>query len=343
MFSGGYEWRLFEMTADPVRWGVLGCADIAVRKVIPAMQGSAMSRIVGIASRSPEKAASCAESLGIPRSYGSYEALLEDPEIEAVYIPLPNHLHAEWTLAAAAAGKHVLCEKPMATTSADAIRMIEGCHKAGVKLMEAFMYRLHPLWVEVRRLVDEGMIGDLLAVQSFFSYRNVDPADIRNIPSFGGGALFDVGCYPVNVARMLFASEPKDVKAAIRRDAVFGTDVVTSAILDFDGRHATFTCSTQLEDDQRIDLVGTAGRLLVEIPYNIPPDRPTRILRFAGGDPPVSPGLQIYEVETADQYGVQADAFSRAIRDDRPVPTAPEDAVANLAVIERIFADAAPG
>ena len=328
------------MNADPVRWGVLGCADIAVRKVIPAMKRSTMSRVEAIASRSPGKAAATAETLGIPKAHGSYAALLEDSEIEAVYIPLPNHLHAEWTLAAATAGKHVLCEKPLATTAADARRMIEGCNEAGVKLMEAFMYRLHPLWIEVRRLLDEGLIGDLLAIQSFFSYRNVDPDDIRNIPSYGGGALFDVGCYPVNVARMLFASEPTTVKASIRRDAAFGTDVVTSAILDFDGRHATFTCSTQLEDDQRIDLVGTAGRLLVEIPYNIPPDRPTRILLFSGGDPPVSPGIRVFEVGAADPYAVQADAFSRAIRNNAPVPTGPEDAVANLKVIEEIFASA---
>jgi predicted dehydrogenase len=219
--------------------------------------------------------------------------------------------------------------------------MIDVANDAGVKLMEAFMYRLHPLWVEVRRMLDGGLIGDLLAIQSFFSYRNVDPDDIRNIADFGGGALFDVGCYPVNLSRMLFGSEPSDVKAAIRRDETFGTDAVTSVILDFDGRHATFTCSTQLEDDQRVHLHGTTGRLLVEIPYNIPPDLPTRILAFAGGEPPVSPGVVTHEVAAADQYRLQADAFSRAIRDDTPVPTPPEDAVANLMVLEKIFADAA--
>jgi predicted dehydrogenase len=326
---------------DPVRWGVLGCADIAVHRVIPAMKGSGMSRVDAIASRSQDKAAAMAKRLGIPKSYGSYQALLDDPGIEAVYIPLPNHLHAEWTLAAAAAGKHVLCEKPMAISSTQAREMIDGADRVGVKLMEAFMYRLHPLWVEVRRMIDVGAIGDLLAIQSFFSYRNVDPADIRNIADYGGGALFDVGCYPVNVTRMLFGSEPSDVKAAIRRDEVFGTDVVTSAILDFDGRHATFTCSTQLEDDQRVHLQGTKGRLLVEIPFNIPPDRPTRILAFSGGEPPVSPGVEIHEVAAADQYRIQADSFSRAIRDDSPVPTPPQDAVANLTVLERIFAEAA--
>lgn len=325
---------------DPVRWGVLGCADIAVKKVIPAMKGAALSRVDAIASRSHAKAAATAEALGIARPYGSYEGLLADSEIEAVYIPLPNHLHAEWTKEAAAAGKHVLCEKPLAITSADARAMIVACDEAGVKLMEAFMYRLHPLWGKARRMVADGVIGDLLAVQSFFSYRNLDPDDIRNILTAGGGALYDIGCYPVNVARMMFASEPTDVKASIRRDESFGTDVLTSAILDFDGRHATFTCSTQLEDAQRVDLVGTRGRLVVEIPFNIPSDRPGRILHITGGEPPASPGLETHEVAAADQYAVQADAFSRAIRDDEPVPIGAEDAVANLEVIERIFADA---
>lgn len=326
---------------DPVRWGILGNAGIAVNKVIPAMQGSDLSRVEAIASRSADRARVTAERLGIPKSYGSYEELLDDPEIEAVYIPLPNHLHAEWGTSAARAGKHVLCEKPMAMSSSQATAMVEVANHAGVKLMEAFMYRLHPLWVEVRRMLDEGLIGDLLAIQSFFSYRNVDPDDIRNIADFGGGALFDIGCYPVNVSRMLFGSEPSGVKAAIRRDQTFGTDAMTSVILDFGGRHATFTCSTQLEDDQRVHLQGTSGRLLIEIPYNIPPDLPTRILAFAGGEPPVSPGVVVHEVAAADQYGLQADAFSRAIRDDTPVPTPPEDAVANLMVLERIFADAA--
>lgn len=328
-------------TSNPVSWGVLGAADIAVEKVIPAMQGAELSRVHAIASRSAERAKAAAGRLDIPRSYGSYEELLDDPDIEAVYIPLPNHLHADWTIAAAEAGKHVLCEKPLAMTSADAERMIDVCDRAGVKLMEAFMYRLHPMWVEVRRLVAEGAIGEVLAIQSVFSYHNVDPDDIRNIVEFGGGALYDIGCYPVNVARMLFGAEPTDVKASILRDPDFGTDVVTSAVLDFEGRHGTFTCSTQMEDDQRVAIEGTKGRLVVEIPFNIPPDRPTRVLRYAGGNPPVEPGRQVHEIPPANQYAVQADAFSRAVREGTPVPTPPQDAVGNLLVMERIFADAA--
>ncbi len=323
---------------DPLRWGVLGCASIAVRKVIPAMQRSSRCTVTAIASRDPERARQTAAALGIPSAYGSYDELLADDDVEAVYIPLPNHLHAEWTHRAAAAGKHVLCEKPLAMTAAEAQEMVDACARAGVVLMEAFMYRVHPLWRRVRALVDDGAIGELLAIQAFFSYRNVDPANIRNIAAYGGGALMDIGCYPINVARWLFDGEPTEVAASVRRDPTFGTDVLTSAVLDFGGRHATFTCSTQIEDDQRVHLVGSAGRLLVEIPFNIPPDRPTRIVLAAGGDPPVAPHLEIIEVATADPYGVQGDAFSAAVRDGSPVPIPPADAVANMAVIERILA-----
>jgi predicted dehydrogenase len=326
---------------ERVRWGVLGCAAIAVNKVIPAMRRSKLCEVAGIASRDPARAGAAAADLGIGRHYGSYQELLDDPDIEAVYIPLPNHLHAPWTLRAAAAGKHVLCEKPLAMTSAEAQEMVDGCATAGVALMEAFMYRLHPLWIRVRELVRDGAIGDLEAIQAFFSYRNLDPANIRNVSEYGGGALMDIGCYPVNVARMMFDAEPIAVAGAVRRDPRFGTDALTSAVLDFGGRHATFTCSTQLEDDQRVHLMGTAGRLLVEIPFNIPPDRPTRVIRAAGGNPPVEPGIEIIEIPPADQYAEQCDAFSAAIRSGRPVPTLPSDAVANMVVIERILASAA--
>jgi predicted dehydrogenase len=329
-----------EKSKNAVRWGILGAADIAVHKVIPAMAEAEMCSVDAIASRSKERARQTAERLGIPRSYGSYQDLLDDSDIEAVYIPLPNHLHLEWTLAAAAAGKHVLCEKPLAMSSADAQTMIDACDAAGVKLMEAFMYRLHPMWAEVRRLLEDGAIGEVVAIQSIFSYFNDDPADIRNIPEFGGGALYDIGCYPVNVARMLFNSEPTGVKSSIRRDPDFRTDIVTSAVLDFGGRHATFTCSTRMEDHQWVGVEGTEGRLVVEIPFNIPPDRSARILQYAGGEPPADPGLEVHEVPAANQYGIQGDAFSRAIREEGPVPTPPADAVGNLMVIERIFADA---
>jgi predicted dehydrogenase len=329
-----------EESLDPVLWGVLSTARIGTERVIPAMASSELSRVVAIASRDPERAAEAKVALGLERAYGSYEEMLADPEIEAVYNPLPNHLHLEWTVAAAEAGKHVLCEKPLAMSSAEARTMIESCERAGVKLMEAFMYRLHPLWTETKRIVDEGEIGELQAIQVAFSYFNDDPTNIRNIPEVGGGALYDIGCYAISASRFLFGSEPTQVKAVLRRDVSLGTDVVTGGLLDFDGRIAGFVCSTQAEPDQRVDVYGTKGRLTVEIPFNIPPDRVTRLLRFAGGTPPTDPHVVVHEIAPADQYALQADAFSRAIRNDTPVPTPVEDAVANLEVIEAIFADA---
>ncbi len=331
---------VLEQRLEPVSWGVLSTANIGLKKVIPAMQVSELSRVDGIASRDLAKAQEAADDLGIDKAYGSYEDLLSDPDIEAVYIPLPNHMHLEWTTAAASAGKHVLCEKPIAMTSADARRMVEACEKEGVLLMEAFMYRIHPMWQKVVALIDAGAIGDLMSVQTVFSYFNDDPSNIRNIPEVGGGALYDIGCYAVNTARMLLRSEPTDVKASIRRDDALGTDIVTSALLDFDGRHATFTCSTQMEPDQRVVVYGTTGRIVVEIPFNIPPDRPTRVLEISGGEPPVDPGTEVHEIPTADPYAVQVDAFSTAIRTGHAVPVPPEDAVANMEVIERIFAAA---
>jgi predicted dehydrogenase len=325
------------MTEARVRWGVLGCASIATRKVIPAMQRSERCEVVAIASRTAARAEQTAGELGIPRSYGRYEDLLADPDIEAVYIPLPNHLHAEWTRRAAEAGKHVLCEKPLAMNAREATGMIAACRDAGVTLMEAFMYRLHPLWLRAHALVGDGAIGELVAIQASFSYRNVDPANIRNIAEYGGGAVMDIGCYPINVARWFFDGEPDRVSAAVRWDPTFGTDVVTSAILEFAGRHATFVCSTQVEDDQRVQLFGTAGRLVVPIPFNIPPDRPTQLLRAAGGDPPVAPDVEVIEVPTADPYGVQGDAFSAALRAGSPPPIPSDDAVGNLTVIEQIL------
>ncbi len=325
---------------EPLRWGVLGVADIAVRKVIPAMQASAYSPVVSIASRSIERATDAATQLGIPQCYGSYEELLASPDIEAVYIPLPNHLHAEWTMAAASAGKHVLCEKPLALTSADVRRMIDHCERAGVALMEGFMYRLHPLWRTVTGLVAGGKVGDVRAIQTVFSYLNDDPTNIRNDASAGGGALFDVGCYAVDLARMLFGSEPTSVSATSRRDERFGTDVMTSVVLDFGGRHATFVCSTQLEPAQRVEILGSAGRLVIDIPFNLPPDHPTHVRWISGGDPPVRPHVEVIEIAQADPYTVQADAFSRAVRLGEPVPIPPTNAIGNLEVIESIHASA---
>jgi predicted dehydrogenase len=326
-----------------LRWGILSTADIGRRKVIPGILNADRCEVVAIGSRDAGQARRVAEELGIPVAHGSYQALLADPNVDVVYIPLPNHLHAEWTIAAARAGKHILCEKPLAMNAADAQRMLDVCAAEGVRLMEAFMYRLHPSWEEVRRLVREGRIGRLTAVQSWFSYSNDDPANIRNQLEAGGGALYDIGCYTINLSRMLFEAEPVGVTAAVVREPATGVDVLTSAILAFDRGTATFTVSTRVETDQRVHIYGTDGRISVEIPFNIPPDRPTRIFVTAGGDPPVAPETETISFDIADPYTVQAERFAAAILDGLPTPTPPEDAVANMHVIERVFAAGASG
>jgi predicted dehydrogenase len=321
-----------------VRWGILSTADIGLRKVIPGLRRSPRSEVLAIASRADGRAAEAARELGIPRAYGTYEALLADPDIDAVYIPLPNHLHASWTITAARAGKHVLCEKPLALTAAQAQEMVDACREAGVLLMEAFMYRQHPSWIAAGELVASGRIGRLQAVDSWFSYFNDDPSNIRNAFDTGGGAMYDIGCYCVNLSRMLFGSEPTRVQAAITRDPALRVDTVTSAILEFEGGVATFTCSTRAESDQRVDIYGTEGRISIEIPFNIPPDRPTRISLTAGGDPPVAPATETFVFDTADPYACEADRFADAVLDGVPLPVEPEDAVANLRVIDAVFA-----
>ena len=323
-----------------LRFGILSTADIARKKVIPGMRTAPNVDVVAIASRDAAVAERVARELDIPRAHGSYEALLADPDVDAVYIPLPNHLHLEWTIAAAEAGKHVLCEKPLALTADDAQRMLDACEASGVRLMEAFMYRLHPTWLAVRELVESGRIGRLQAVQSWFSYYNDDAANIRNILEYGGGALMDIGCYPVNLSRMLFGGEPTRVQAAVRRDEATGVDVLTSAILDFKGGHATFTCAIRSETDQRVEIYGSDGRISVGIPFNIPPDRPTRVSVIAGGDPPVAPATEVMTFDTADPYGAETERFAAAILAGEPTPTPPADAVANMRVIEQIFAAA---
>jgi len=322
-----------------VRWGVLSTADIGMAKVIPAIQQAENCDVVAIASRSSDRAEEAAARLGIPGAYGSYEALLDAPDIDAVYVPLPNDLHREWTIKAAFAGKHVLCEKPIALSEAQAEEMAVAVGEAGVKVQEAFMYRHHPTWVEAVRLLASGAIGELQAVQSWFSYFNDDPNNIRNRAEQGGGAIMDIGCYCINLSRMLFEAEPTRVEAAVRRDPVMGIDIVSSAVLEFPGGgQATFTCSTQAEDYQRVHIVGTHGRIDIEIPFNIPPDRETRIFVVQGGDPPVASAIETVVFPPADQYTIQAGLFAQAILDDTEVPVPIEDAIANMRVIETILA-----
>ena len=315
-----------------VRWGILSTANIGMAKVTPAIQQGHNCEVVAIASRSADSAASAAAQLGIPASYGTYEELLSADDVDAVYIPLPNDMHAEWTFKAAAAGKHVLCEKPLAMSAAQAQEMVEACRAAGVKLGEAFMYRHHPTWVEARRLVTDGVIGELQAVLSWFSYFNDDPTNIRNRMENGGGAIMDIGCYNINLSRLLFGAEPVEVQSSVTRDPAMGVDTLTSAVLEFPGGgHSTFTCSTRTEGYQRVDIVGSTGRIAIEIPFNIPPDRETRIYLTRGGD------TETLTFEPVDQYTLQAELFAQAILDDTETPVPIQDAVDNMHVIERIL------
>ncbi|GGI08606.1 Gfo/Idh/MocA family protein [Egicoccus halophilus] len=323
-----------------LRIGVLSTARIAVEKVIPGLQGSERCEVVAIASRDLDRARAAAQPLGIGTVHGSYEDLLADTGVDAVYNPLPNHLHAPLTVAAAEAGKHVLCEKPLALDADEARTMVDACERAGVVFVEAFMYRSHPQWSRVRELLDEGRLGELRWVQSAFSYDNPDPANIRNVAAYGGGGLMDIGCYCIDVSRWLLADEPERVEGAIRTDPEFGTDVLATGLLAFPGdRHASFTCSTRSANDQWVHLVGSEATLTVELPFNARPDAPTRLLVSDTGphEPP-----QVLEVPPADQYGLQGDAFAAAVLDGAPVPTSGANGVANLRVIAALRAAAGP-
>ncbi len=323
---------------DKIRWGVLGVATIAVEKVIAAMQRGAHCEVMAIASRSADKAQAAAARFGLARVYGSYDALLADDEIDAVYIPLPNHLHVPWSIKALEAGKYVLCEKPIAPNADEARMLVEaGAEHPKLKLMEAFMYRHHPQWVTARRLVTEGRIGALRTIDSAFTFFSDDPAEIVNQVDLGGGALLDIGCYPVSLSRFLFGREPERVLASIEYDPVFRTDRLTSGILDFGDGTGTFTCSTQLPDHERVQILGTEGRIEIEVPFTPAPDHACRLRHETDA------GIEEIVLDPCDQYTLQAELFARAIIDDTPVPTPIEDAVANMQVIDALFASAAHG
>ncbi|HZN07083.1 MAG TPA: Gfo/Idh/MocA family oxidoreductase [Pyrinomonadaceae bacterium] len=328
--------------ADKVRWGVLGTAKIALAKVIPAMQRSPWCEITAIASRDLAKAKDAARELNIPNAYGSYDELLADANVDAVYNPLPNHLHVPWTVKAAEAGKHVLCEKPIALNAAEAKTLIDVRDRTGVRIQEAFMVRTHPQWLETRRLIRSGRIGSLRSIGGFFTYFNPDPANIRNKLELGGGGLMDIGCYPITISRFMYDAEPRRVLGMIERDPVFGTDSLTTAVLDFPNGHATFTCSTRLAPYQRMIFMGTEGRIEVLIPFNAPNDRPTRILVDSGEDL-TGASSEIIEVPVCDQYEIQGTLFSRAIREDREQEIPLEDAISNMAVIDAVFQSARTG
>ena len=325
-----------------LRWGVLGVAKIATAKVIPAMQRGTRTTVTAIASRDRAKAESAARALGIGKAYGSYEALLLDPAVDAVYIPLPNHLHVEWAIRAAEHGKHVLCEKPIALTAADARRLIDVRDRTGVRMQEAFMIRTHPQWIRAQEVVRSGRLGEVRSIAGYFSYYNDDPSNIRNVPEFGGGGLMDIGCYLINTSRFIFEREPTRVMGIVERDPRMKVDRMASMILDYDGAHCIGTCSTQLTPYQRVQIFGTLGRLEIQIPFNAPPDRPCRILVDPTGDL-TGAHIETLDFDACDQYTIQGDLFSQAVLDGTDVPVPLEDAVMNMECIEAVFRSADSG
>ena len=328
--------------ATKVRWGVLGVANIAMMKVIPGMQRGQYTEIAAIASRDPEKARAAAAKLEISKAYGSYEDLLADPDIDAIYNPLPNHLHVPWSIKALEAGKHVLCEKPIGLSSAEARQLIEARDKAGRKAGEAFMASSHPQWSRAREIVRSGAIGELCAVTGFFSYYNRKPENVRNIAAWGGGALMDIGCYPLNLTRMIFGEDPRRVTGVVERDPDFKTDRLTTVLLDFPSGQASFTISTQLVPYQRMQILGTRGRIELDIPFNALPDRPMHLL-IDDGSSLLGAGIRVEEVAVCDQYTIQGNLFSRAILDDGPVAVPIEEALQTMRVIEAILRSAETG
>jgi len=326
---------------EKIKWGILSTARIGLRQVIPAIQKGMHCEVAAISSRSQEKSDVAASSLGIPRAYGSYEALLDDPDVDAVYIPLPNSLHLEWSVKAMEAGKHVLCEKPIAMTVEEVEKMIKTRDRCGVKAGEAFMVKSNPQWIETRERVRRGEVGELRLIQGMFSYHNVDPANIRNIPELGGGGIWDIGCYPVTMSRYLFEQEPDRLVARLEYDPELKTDRLGSVIMEFPSGQAHFGISTQLVPYQRMHIFGTGGHLEVHIPWNAPNDRPCIVTQDRGTLLPDEITIHTYPV--ADQYTLMADAFSKAVIDGHEVPVTLEDGLYNTRVLTAIFESAQQG
>jgi predicted dehydrogenase len=323
--------------SEKIRWGILGVAGIAVRRVIPAMRACRECEIAAIASRDLHKAKETARSLGIPRAYGSYDEILADPEIDVIYNPLPNHLHVPWSIRAAEAGKHVLCEKPVGINAAETRQLITARDRAGVKIGEGFMVRTHPRWLRVRQMVREGRLGELRAITASCGYFNRNPHDVRNSLESGGGALLDIGCYPVTLSRFIFEQEPTRVSALIERDPEMRTDRLTSAILEFPLGQAVFTCSTQIAYNQRMVFLGSNGRIEIDRPINPTTEEPSKIVIDDNPGDPAGGGIAIESIPTCNQFTIQGDLFSQAVRDGAEVPVPLEDSVKNMAVIDAIF------
>lgn len=324
-----------------VRWGILSTANIGMEKVTPAIMASPHSEVVAIASRDLAKAQAAATKLGIAKAYGSYEELFADPDIDAIYNPLPNHLHVPMTVAAARAGKHVLCEKPIALSAAEAEKLRE-CPSDRI-VLEAFMIRFHPQWLRARDLIRSGELGEVRAINAVFTYFNDDPANVRNQADIGGGGIMDIGCYPVTAGRFLFECEPKRVVSLVERDEQFGTDRLASVLMDFgNGRQLSFLCSTQATPEQSVQVLGTKAKLSLAIPFNAPANERTALTVDIG--PPLDGSLARREIMPAcDQYTEQAEAFALAVLGEQTLPWSIEDAISSMKVLDAIVASEKAG
>jgi len=319
----------------PLRWGVLGVANIAVRAVIPPLQRARNGRVVAIASRTAEKAREAAQRLNIPRAHASYEALLADPDVQAVYIPLPNSMHREWTIRCAEAGKHVLCEKPLSLTAAECQEMIAACRRHGVILMEAFMYRFHPRTERVARLVADGAIGDVRLVRASFTFRLQSPENIRLQPDLGGGALYDVGCYGVSISRLVLG-EPR-AALAFGQTGPSGVDEALGAVLQFEGnRLAVIDCGLTLSRRQEYEVVGTEGSLTVPTAF-LPGTTDAEIHIVQGTE------QSVVTIPGVNQYQLMVEHFADVVTGQAPLNLPPADAVANLRAIEAMLRSGGSG
>ncbi len=328
---------------EPVRWGVIGAtANICTRRVIAAMQGCEHATIVALASRDEAAAQALAGQYGVPKAYGTYEALIADPEVEAVYNPLPNHLHLPWSTKAAEAGKHVLCEKPLGLSAAEVESFIEVRDRTGMQIQESFMIRSHPQWLRARELVREGRIGEMRAIQGTFCHALTDPDNIRNKAEMGGGGLYDTGCYPITTSRFMFDDEPTRVIALVDRDPGFKVDRLVSAVLDFPAGQASFVCSQQLALVERMVVLGTAGRIELRMPFDAPHETPCQIV-IDDGSVRHDASASVEKLPTADQYTIQGDLYSKAIRGGGALAIPLEDSLGNMRVIDALFRSAESG
>ena len=326
-----------------VKWGILSTANIGIKRVIPAIIAGQRGLVAAIASRDAERAGRIAASFGIARSYGNYQALLDDPEIEAVYNPLPNHLHVEWTVKALEAGKHVLCEKPIALNAVEAKAIVAARDRSGMRVIEAFMVRCHPQWHRVRALVQAGRIGSVGAIQSAFVFTMLDPNNVRNRADFGGGALYDVGCYPIVTARYLFGNEPDRVIALVERDSKLAVDRVTSGLLSFPGGgQLVFSSALQLAPYQRVVILGSEGRIEISVPFTPLKEHGCRITIDTGKS--LDGSSAVFEnFAPVDQFAVQCDLAAAVFRHETSQEFPIEDAIANMRVIDALYRSAASG